>query len=184
MKKTDALVVGILLLLAAGLFLLSGRGFFATGSSVAMPAGMFETAPAPASALASATAEANAAAEPAVTPMTRTPSAGGVSQAAYLLVTVRGVQYEPILLEQEADFTLRQKDTGAVNVIHVTKDSIRMASSTCENQDCVEQGVVSVSNRNQRVLRNMIICLPNEVTLELLSAEEADRIRAGNGAVQ
>jgi len=91
---------------------------------------------------------------------------------AYLLVTVGGVVYQPIPLTQEGRYTITQKATGAENVIHVTEDSVNMESSTCENQDCVNQGVVSLENKNERILANMIVCLPNQVTLELYTPDE------------
>ena len=89
---------------------------------------------------------------------------------AYLVVTVAGAMYEPIPLYQEERYSIRRGDM--VNVIEVTPDSIRMHESSCDNQDCVEQGVVSLDNRQKRVLQNMIICLPNEVVLELYTTEE------------
>ena len=57
-------------------------------------------------------------------------------------------------------------------MIEVTPTSVKMYESTCANQDCVRQGTVSLENYKQRVLQNMIICLPNEVMLELYTAEE------------
>ena len=80
---------------------------------------------------------------------------------AYLVVTVAGAMYEPIPLYEEGRYTVRRGDM--VNVIEVTPDSVRMYESSCDNQDCVEQGVVSLENRQKRVLQNMVICLPNEV---------------------
>lgn len=100
------------------------------------------------------------------------PTAVPSEAPAYLLVTVRGVPYEPIPLDQEADLVLRQKETGMENVIRITPGSVRMASSTCDNQDCVEQGTITLANRNTRILQNMIICLPNEVLLEMITADE------------
>lgn len=91
---------------------------------------------------------------------------------AYLLVTVGGTVYQPLPLNQEGRYTITQKATGAENVIHVTEDSVNMESSTCENQDCVDQGVVSLENKNERILANMIICLPNQVSLELYTPDE------------
>lgn len=91
---------------------------------------------------------------------------------AYLLVTVAGVTYQPIPLKGEGQFSLTQGETGMVNTVHVTPTSVWMADSTCDNQDCVEQGVVSLDTMNDRVLGNMIICLPHQVTLELYTAEE------------
>ena len=67
---------------------------------------------------------------------------------------------------------IAQKKKNAKNVIHVTEDSIQMASSTCDNQLCVTEGVVTLENKASRVQGNYIICLPNGVTLELLNDEE------------
>ena len=92
----------------------------------------------------------------------------------FLVVSVGRVTYEPIRLEGDAEYVLNQKETARQNVIHVAKDSAWMASSTCENQNCVEQGIVSAENREGRLLRNMIVCLPNEVLMELLSRKEME----------
>lgn len=104
-------------------------------------------------------------------PQTTEGAADGEAQA-YLLVTVAGVTYQPIPLKGEGQFSLTQGETGMVNTVHVTPTSVWMADSTCDNQDCVEQGVVSLDTMNDRVLGNMIICLPHQVTLELYTAEE------------
>lgn len=99
-----------------------------------------------------------------------TPEVAKPPAAAYLVVTVAGAMYEPIPLYEEGRYTVTRGDL--VNTIEVTPDSIRMYESSCDNQDCVEQGVVSLENRAKRVLQNMIICLPNEVVLELYTPEE------------
>ena len=62
--------------------------------------------------------------------------------------------------------------TPAENVIHVTAEGVYMEDSTCENHDCVDQGEVTLDNRKDRILGNMIICLPNQVTLQLLTPDE------------
>ena len=89
---------------------------------------------------------------------------------AYLVMTVAGQMYEPIKLEEEGRYNIRRGEME--NVVAVTKDSITMHSSSCDNQDCVMQGTVSLENRADRVLQNMILCLPNEVVLELYTEEE------------
>ena len=90
--------------------------------------------------------------------------------SAYLVVTVQGMMYEPLPLAGEGSFTIKQ-DENTTNTIHVTPDSVWMEHSTCDNQDCVDQGTVSLDNMSTRVLSNMIICLPNEVVLELYTPE-------------
>ena len=47
-----------------------------------------------------------------------------------------------------------------------------MEEANCQNQDCVGQGEVTLENRYERILSNMIICLPNQVVLQLYSPEE------------
>jgi len=111
---------------------------------------------------------------PAVLP-TQTAAADGqpaeeIPVSAYLVVSVQGVLYEPLPLAGEGSFTIKQ-DENTTNTIHVTPDSVWMEHSTCDNQDCVDQGTVSLENMNSRVLGNMIICLPNEVVLELHTPE-------------
>ena len=101
---------------------------------------------------------------------TEEPAAAKEPAQAYLVVSVAGAMYEPIPLYEEGRYTVKRGDL--VNTIEVTPDSIKMHASSCDNQDCVEQGVVSLENRSKRVLQNMIICLPNEVVLELYTTEE------------
>lgn len=59
-----------------------------------------------------------------------------------------------------------EQENGAVNEIQITEDSVYMASSTCTNQDCVQQEPLTEDNLNERALGEWIICLPNRVTVE------------------
>lgn len=99
------------------------------------------------------------------------------TQCMFLVVTTSQGTYYPIPLTEELSFTLQQ-DENTINVIHITPDSVCMESSTCENQDCVQQGVVDRENREQRILGNFIVCLPNQVQLELVDFQEAAYIVA------
>lgn len=77
--------------------------------------------------------------------------------------------------EGEVSFPLTQikpDGTEAVNVIHLTPDSVYMEDANCENHDCIQEGEVTLENRNDRVLYNMILCLPNQVMLALYTPEE------------
>ena len=103
---------------------------------------------------------------------------------AYLLVIIGDAVYQPVPLTGDGDYTVTQKAIGAENKIHVTAESIQMSSANCDNQDCVDQGEVSLSNREERLLGNMIICLPNNVTLELLTPAEAEELIAQANAQQ
>ena len=119
------------------------------------------------------------------TPLPDQTSDGTAVQAAegakaYLLITVDGKTYAPYPLTQTGRYTVSQGKKGAKNVIYVTPDSVAMESSTCDNQLCVGEGTVTLDNKATRILGNYIMCLPNGVTLELLSAAEVSELTAGN----
>ena len=102
----------------------------------------------------------------------------------YVLVTASGLTgWLPLPAEGEKTFPLPQvlsDGTQTLNIIHLTPNSVYMEDSTCENHDCVDQGVVSFENKGDRILGNMIVCLPNQVLLELYTAEEvAELVRMG-----
>lgn len=74
----------------------------------------------------------------------------------------------------EQTIALRQGEGADAmeNVLRLTPDSITVISANCSTQDCVEQGTVTLDNKDMRVLGNMIICLPHQVSVELYAAEE------------
>ena len=94
------------------------------------------------------------------------------SPRGWLVITVDDKVYQPYPLTKTGDYTINQKKKNAKNVIHVTEDSIQMASSTCDNQVCVYEGVVTLENKESRILGGYIVCLPNGVTLQLLDENE------------
>lgn len=94
---------------------------------------------------------------------------------AYLKVQIGTTIYEPYPLLKDNDELVLKQRSGKENIVRMTKDSIWMHSSNCDNQDCVHQGTVTLDNKDKRVLMNMIICLPNQVVLELQTKEEAEQ---------
>ena len=133
---------------------------------LALPCAALTLTPAPAEAPAQTPSPA---AEAVVTPR---PARGDVlvqtgTQSGWLpLPDAEEDSYTFPLIQQTADGGFVQ------NHIHVTPEGVSMAFSTCENQDCVEQGEVTLENRETRPLMNYIICLPNQVTLALYTPEE------------
>ena len=115
-------------------------------------------------------AEATAVPEATAAPETDEAAAETPAVEAYLVISVQGAIYEPLPLGGEGVFTIKQ-DEKTSNTVHVTPTSVWMEHSSCDNQDCVDQGTVSLENIDSRVLYNMIICLPNQVVLELHTAE-------------
>lgn len=92
---------------------------------------------------------------------------------SYLIVNTNSSAYSPIPLTEDNSFRITQQD-GSENVVHIGKDSFYMESSNCDNQNCVEQGEVTLENREKRLLFNMVICLPHNLSLELMTREEAE----------
>ena len=153
MKKRNLLVLIILLMLIAAVAALSA--VYSQSRTIPESAPSIEAIHAPA---------------PDPSPDASPAAAAESSVRAYLVVTVGGMVYEPLPLGGDGSFTVRQNETTS-NTIHVTPSSVWMEHSSCENQDCVDQGVVSLENMSTRILGNMIICLPNEVVLELHTPE-------------
>ena len=90
----------------------------------------------------------------------------------YVVITVAGRQYgDPIPMDRDKIITIKQ-DNGDINKIHITPEYVVMESSTCENQDCIGEGEVNVNTYQDRILSTFIICLPNQVTIEMVPADE------------
>lgn len=198
MKRKDLMIVLLLLLVAAGVFFytqtlnpvnshpgakqgLSGATLTfepedENAEGLTLSALLFETAyaqEAPAAPEASAAPEQNP--SPAILAPEASPApeiAEGLEDAESYLCVWMGEQFKLVPLNQEGKLRLRQSD-DMENVIAIGKNCFHMDSSTCENQDCVQQGEVTLENREERVLFNWVVCLPNQVMLELLSKEEA-----------
>lgn len=94
--------------------------------------------------------------------------------AGYVLIGVAGKQYgDPIPMDREKTITIRQ-ERDKVNEIYITPSSVAMHSSTCENQDCVGQGEITTDNYTTRILSTFILCLPNEVSIEFIPAQNVE----------
>ena len=89
----------------------------------------------------------------------------------YVVITVGNRQYgDPIPMDRDKIITIKQ-DNGHVNKVHITPEKVFMESSSCDNQDCVQQGEIHVDTYKDRILGTHIICLPNNVSIEMVPAE-------------
>ena len=101
---------------------------------------------------------------------------------AIAYVLVRLTDYAGLLpLPQEGEYikTVRQLLTDGseyVNVLHVTPEGFWMEESNCEGHDCINEGEVTLSNREERALWNMVICLPHRLSAELITRAEAEQM--------
>ena len=92
----------------------------------------------------------------------------------HVIIMVQGQQYgDPIPMDMDKIITVRQ-DAHTINRIHITRESVHMESATCENQDCVGQGMVTLDNYRSRILGAYIVCMPNGVTVEMVPVSEPE----------
>ena len=89
----------------------------------------------------------------------------------YADIYVGDALYEVVPLNEDAVITVDQGD-GKVNYVEVKDGSIFMADSTCADHLCVQQGSMDPGNYEDRPMLNWIICLPNQVTVQLRIDEE------------
>ena len=89
------------------------------------------------------------------------------SAPGYLFIFLEGRVWGIEALGEERNVTVDQGN-GVVNVIHLQKDGFYMDSSTCDNQLCVGEGTVTLTNWQQRILGPCVYCLPHNLQLELV----------------
>lgn len=196
LKKKDLLIIAVVLLAAVALFagskMLPKTDLSTKTADVTLAPDAIEyldETPAPTATDAAQTPEATA--EPAATEAptaTEAPEATDAPQSAnmvgpmmpkqtekvrgHVVITVAGRQYgDPIPMDRDKIITVKQEN-GAINRIHITPEYVEMESSTCENQDCIGEGEVNVNTYKDRILSTYIICLPNQVTIEMVPADE------------
>lgn len=199
LKKKDLLIIAVVLLAAVALFagskLLPKTDLSTKTADVTLAPDAIEyldETPAPDATDALEAAQTpEATAEPAATEApdaTEAPEATDAPQSAnmvgpmmpkqtekvrgHVVITVAGRQYgDPIPMDRDKIITVKQEN-GAINRIHITPEYVEMESSTCENQDCIGEGEVNVNTYKDRILSTYIICLPNQVTIEMVPADE------------
>lgn len=196
LKKKDLLIIAVVLLAAVALFagskMLPKTDLSTKTADVTLAPDAIEyldETPAPTATEAAQTPEATA--EPAATEApatTEAPEATDAPQSTnmvgpmmpkqtekvrgHVVITVAGRQYgDPIPMDRDKIITVKQEN-GAINRIHITPEYVEMESSTCENQDCIGEGEVNVNTYKDRILSTYIICLPNQVTIEMVPADE------------
>ena len=99
---------------------------------------------------------------------------------AYVLVTL---SYSggllPLPQEGEYTKTIRQvlpDGSEFINVLHLTPEGFWMEEANCPGHDCIGEGEVTLSNREERALWNMVICLPHRLSAELITRAEAEQL--------
>ena len=196
-KKKDSLIIGAVLLIAVVLFIVSRvmpktdlnqktadvtlapdavEYLDATPEASAEPTDSPKATPEQ-TAVPKETALAEATAEPTEAPQSANmmgpmPVPQTEEVKGHVIITVGGRQYgDPIPMDRDKIITIRQEN-GEINKIRITPDSVDMEYSTCENQDCIGEETITLDNYNERILGTWIICLPNQVTIEMVPADK------------
>ena len=89
-------------------------------------------------------------------------SVQGASDGQQVLVRLHGKEYGTYSLDR--DQTITVKDGSHRNVIVIKDRQVYMKESNCKNQICVHEGTISRTNQS-------IICLPNEVSVEIVGGK-------------
>lgn len=84
----------------------------------------------------------------------------------YADIYVNEMLYEVVPLNEDTVITIDQGD-GTINYVEVKDGAVFMADSTCHDGLCISQGTMSPENYEDRPMLNWIICLPNQVTIQL-----------------
>ena len=87
-----------------------------------------------------------------------------------VIITSAGKELMRVPLSRPQTVTVRTGDEE--NVLEITTDGVVMVSSTCQNQLCVNMGKVTEDNWEFRPNGAFIICLPNQVSAELVVVEK------------
>ncbi len=82
-------------------------------------------------------------------------------------IYIGGEVYKTVSLDEDQVVEIDQ-GSGVVNHVEVKDGSIYMMDSTCSDKLCVDQGKMSLADYESRILRNWIVCLPNQITVELV----------------
>ena len=73
---------------------------------------------------------------------------------------------------------LQKMDDGTEwrNVIRMTPEGFSVTEADCEGHDCIAEGEVTLENMQDRLLWNMVICAPHQLTLSLYTPADAAAI--------
>lgn len=101
--------------------------------------------------------------------------------SALLLVRPKGGDKIRVYLGQEVyteaslskdQIILIEQPDGKWNKLVIQGGEAWMDSASCANQDCVHQGHLRKTEADNRVLGSWIVCLPNQVSVELITEAE------------
>ncbi len=91
------------------------------------------------------------------------------SQSNYVVIYVNGEVYKTVNLNEPQIVVIDKNDHH--NEIEITEEGVKMLASSCDNQICVMQGEATLENMETRIMGGWIVCLPNEISIELVKGD-------------
>lgn len=88
----------------------------------------------------------------------------------YVRIYVGSEEYKRVSLSNPQIVVVERDDK--YNEVEITDHSVKMKAANCDNQDCIHQGEITLENVDTRILGNWIVCLPNQVSIELVKSED------------
>lgn len=87
-------------------------------------------------------------------------------EGSKLIVFVNGQEYKIFSLNEATEFTVRQDD-GSFNTFVIENGKVDMTAASCPDKLCVKDRDIHYNNET-------IVCLPNNVVLQISNGDEAD----------
>lgn len=88
------------------------------------------------------------------------------SEGSKVIVTINGVNYETIDLNNNTTFTI-DAGNGEWNTFEIKDGYVDMLDASCPDKLCVK-------HKNIHFDHETIVCLPNKVVLEIINGEESE----------
>ena len=79
--------------------------------------------------------------------------------------------YREVSLAEDQEIQIQQAD-GSWNLLVIQQGQAYMKEASCPNQDCVHQSPLIPGETQLRPLGRWIVCLPNQVSVELVEEGE------------
>lgn len=87
-------------------------------------------------------------------------------EGSKLVVYVNGNVYKTFSLNEDTEFTVRQEN-GAYNSFIIKNGHVDMIKASCPDKLCVKDRSIHYNNET-------IVCLPNNVVLQITDGEESN----------
>jgi hypothetical protein len=88
------------------------------------------------------------------------------TEGSKVVVTINGEFYDDFSLEEDTSFTVK-KENGQWNTFEVKNGIVDMIDASCPDKLCVDHSSIHYNHET-------IVCLPNQVVLEIQSNEDSD----------